>query len=469
MKRIAVLLCLLALLLTGCTRTEQPETSAAPSAEAAQTDAPTERPARTTTAVLTEPPAQASDEAPAAPETEPPRTEPDESESRNEGSRTAGGVLVWTDPSAYRPYGGFGAKYTRLREGPLDRFEPSEDYGAVYPYAAAVFYKWGFDAENDPEYLYGLADRNGRILTDGIYRDVAPLCDSNSDPIVPAAYWEVTRAVGIEEQTVEYSEWTEDVSGVDYRRGLISMDGSFALDCVYTRIYETGNGILCQGEGGASDFTVYNADWEPILTGAQVVGDGDYDWIGLEYGDGLYLVTTYTSYYDEETDWYRSKKLCWYCDGSGERVLGPYYDAEPFYEGRARVSTDPEVGIGDDRGYIDKTGAPCGAPAETRPEENRYLYWNRYWALPAPETLAANDQEDGLPIGDPIRGELWAFTWNGTAWEGRGETGSSFTAPRQATRINPLGGLFYVQTEDASLLLGYDGETILRYPIDQGD
>ena len=132
MKKTILLILCFSLLLTACSGPKASE-----STEAAGTTASTALPSAAPTAPSDEPTAAPSAEPTATepPVTEPPATEPPAYSAA--GSRTSGGVFVHTDPSAYVPYGGFGAKYTRLREGPLDHFEPSEDYGAVYPYVAS--------------------------------------------------------------------------------------------------------------------------------------------------------------------------------------------------------------------------------------------------------------------------------------------------------------------------------------------
>ena len=123
MKRAILILICIALLLAGCDA-GQPAGTQQSAAEASTEPAGTAEPPRT----------EATASVSAA--TEAPGTEPSQAGYQAQGTPTAGGVLVYTDPSAYQPWGGFEAKYTRLREGPLTEFEPSADYGAVYPYQA---------------------------------------------------------------------------------------------------------------------------------------------------------------------------------------------------------------------------------------------------------------------------------------------------------------------------------------------
>ena len=350
MKRIAILFLVLVLLLAACTQVTKPEPAGSTAlTEAARTEAPTEQP---TGSHPTEPPVTE------APETEPP-TEPDEGPGLSEGSRTSGGVLVWTDPSAYQPYDGAGAKYTRLREGPLDRFEPSEDYGAVYPYIAAQteltpeYESWG-GYEN--YYTYGIVDRTGRILTDGIYRSVTALRGSYDEVDTPNGFWSVCRMVGSETRTWEYEGETFTYVSRDYRYGLISMDGSRMLECQYAGIRDLGCGILCQNSEERPDFTVLSYDLEPILTGDQFFDDPENEDWSLTYNEGMLRTETWTEVkrWDEEDEitYTDFQYVNWFFDEDGNRICGPYAAAADFSEGLACVSTD-----GEHFGYIDKTGA----------------------------------------------------------------------------------------------------------------
>lgn len=348
MKRIAVLLCVLALLLAACSRPSGQETTQAVRTEPAGTAAPTDRPAQPTAETPTEPPVTE------APEPESSEPEPAETGWRAEGSRTDGGVLVWTDPSAYRPYGGFGAKYTRLREGPLDQFEPSDDYGAVYPYVAEWMNRNSYDMDSyeDPAiYAYGFVDRSGRVLTDGVYRDVKPLSGRYGELSTPITYWVVCITDGVETAVFDMGDgetmsWTDPV----FRYGLISADGSYLLDCVYREIFDTGGGILCSRS--STDFDVFDYDMELLFTGADVLEGLGCDYAELEYGEGMFLVRCERREpTDEENIDFRTN-TCWFCDAAGKRVLGPYRSASPFREGLACVSVD-----GANYGYIDQTGA----------------------------------------------------------------------------------------------------------------
>ena len=324
MKRISAILCAVSLLIT---------LFAACDNSPAATTQPTTRAEVQTTAPATQT------------ETLPPETTPPETGYQAGGSTTAGGITVHTDPSAYEPYAGSGAKFTRLREGALDHFEPSDDYGEVYPYVAARMF--GCDKEGNSWQLgsmYGLVDRNGRILTDGIYTKLTPLnyvdyesptYENNYQPFwVTMRYGDpVTKQEEYEGETYSWVEAPELC-------GVISMDGSFALPEEYEYVTPLAEGFCCVREDRS--FEVYDGRGELCFTSRQVL-DGKEDYWDLQYGDGLYLLSRYFEG-SEESQY-------WFLDRDGNRVLGPYRGANCFHEDRACVSLD-----GEHYGYIDKSG-----------------------------------------------------------------------------------------------------------------
>ena len=348
MKRISAILCAVSLLLTLFAACNDPGTPSSVTTtaqtEATQTAAPT-----TSTAAPTVPriyDASSEDvnydwidtfeDLPTP--TEPPVTEP----------LIVGPVHVLTDYSAYTPYTGSGAKFTRLREEPLDHFEPSDDYGGVYPYKAAELvdsdssgYTWGGFS------MYGIVDRNGRILTDGIYQSVYVMGTdddySDSDPVYHP-FWITER---YDNPVIhEEEEWLYDhfnAVEVDSHFGVISMDGSFALPDVYSRIEALSMGFYCY-RGGTVE--VYDDRGERRF---DLKTEPKSNIFLLGYGDGLYLLSIY--YPGEEYS--DSTREYWFLDGKGNRVLGPYADANCFSEGLAWVALEQGRYC-----FIDKNGNP---------------------------------------------------------------------------------------------------------------
>ena len=74
-----------------------------------------------------------------------------------------------------------------------------------------------------------------------------------------------------------------------------------------------------------------------------------------------------------------------------------------------------------------------------------------------------------LSAEDLITGETWYFCWTGTSWEGRTETGERWTVPLRAVELQPAGNVLYAFSEDASVLLTREGETVFHCPIDGED
>lgn len=292
----------------------------------------------------------ATEERPGSAETAPPQsTEPPVTQPDYSGSTTAGGVRVQTDWSGYRPYVPQEAVCTRLREEPLLEFEPSEDYGTVLPYVAGKLYSNG-GGGNGEVYregaLFGLMDRGGRILTDGVYTSIQPLQTVHYKGDMPVTvsypFWRLRRV----ENGVKYVEVSEE-SGFtwtwaegDVLYGVVSMDGRFALPCEYLAIRPTDAGLLCYRSWDGPDFEFYGLDGRLRFTGKDFFSDGTTDW-SFDYSEGLFCIGGG----DDDSREY------WFCGEDGKRVLGPYRSASCFHGGLACVSTD-----GEHYGYIDQTG-----------------------------------------------------------------------------------------------------------------
>lgn len=260
------------------------------------------------------------------------------------GSVTAGGFRVRTDDSAYVPYAG-GARYTRLREGPLSVFEPSADYGAVYPYQAARLFGSSEDGSAwEQGELYGFVDGDGRILTDGIYTRVRVMScfDYVTETTHYLPFWIVGRVKDpIIHRDPEYpeSEWVEGVT----MQGVVSQDGSFCLPCEYVGITPLPQCFICYRSWDEADFEIYDLEGRLRIRGRDLVDEDADGWDVENGGEYPLLLTLYRR--DDSSQ-------CWFCDLDGNRLLGPYASAERFSEGLACVSMD-----GDHYGYIDSAGA----------------------------------------------------------------------------------------------------------------
>lgn len=364
MKRTAILLLVMSLLLTACSGITAPKTTDAPTVTEPSILVPTQPTMESVTTSTAEPTSELPTvpTAPAPPETEPPAPETTEPEP------TPTTWKVYTDWSAYEPYAGSGAKYTRLHSGDLDHFEPSEDYGLVFPYRAAAQildeYCW------ETQYTYGLADRNGRILTDGIYYGADLIIVGDPEP---RSYWRVSRMIDRETfrerfPDLEYGEWEAELPLV---YGLISLDGRVVMDCAYPRLYPVGDTILRENGGGRFDFTILNADLEPLCTGEDIFGSVECDEWDLDYADGFFLASTVDSHQDSSYNDVYENWAAWFCDETGTRVLGPYAYASNFSEGLAFVSPD-----GEHCGYIDKNGDWVIPPVYRCEAPEWFPYWH---------------------------------------------------------------------------------------------
>lgn len=337
MKRAILILICIALLLAGCDA-GQPAGTQQSAAEPSTELSGTAEPPRTETT------------APAPTATEAPATEPSAPGYQAQGTPTAGGVLVYTDPSAYRPWGGFEAKYTRLREGPLTEFEPSADYGAVYPYLATQLFAADPDGyTNSRGGRYGLVDAGGRILTDGIYSGIEalPRYEEGEEALTFLPFWLTWSTDESRRVTESYDGESWSYVDEEYRYGLVSMDGSFALPMEYERIEACGDGFCCTRDWESSDFEVYDSRGRLCFTGAELRGGRSDTQVQLLSGDGEFYLVRFDVENDEELS-----AAFWFCDRTGKRVLGPYEHAGAFSEGLACVSVAQ-----DQYGYIDAEGA----------------------------------------------------------------------------------------------------------------
>ena len=260
-------------------------------------------------------------------------------------------VKVYYDDSKYTPFRLPEAKYTRLREGPLTEFTPSNDYGAVVPYTAAPIFSKGGEGgwSGISGYHWGLMDKNGRILTDGIYVDVYPVeyvdysGSSFNYETVTLPYWNVQTVENVRVIPQGDEDDTWNYTDGDMLHGLISMDGSFATPVKYVGIMATTECVIAQLDwSDAFAFDVFDLKGSKLFSGSDLPKRST-DMLELQYGEGTFLATYY---YDNEHE------ACYFLDKTGKELLGPYERAIPFSDGLACVSTD-----GERYGYVDKTGS----------------------------------------------------------------------------------------------------------------
>lgn len=326
-RRIPAILCVLALLITGCST--KGGTSAPPSA-----------------------PEQSK---PAAPDTTLQGTDPETTATPDTGTQagtqtqsvTPGGFRVYTDSSRYTPYQAPQALYTRPKNVDLSDFHPENAHGAVYPYTASLLYSSspeGYSYESGGN--YGFVDSTGTIVTDGTYRSIVPLREYDfmyNALAYQLPLWVVKRIKNAKVAGEE--DGYEHIEG-DMYCGVVAMDGSFSIPCEYRSIQALEDRFVCSRDWESKEFSVFDLTGKLLLSSSQLNDGSRFDSYEIHYSEGLYLVG-YCSYSEGTESRY------YYLNEAGERVLGPYSDARPFSEGLAAVSTDG----GNTYGYIDKSGS----------------------------------------------------------------------------------------------------------------
>lgn len=244
---------------------------------------------------------------------------------------------VKTDYSQYTPKETLQPLYLPM-EAPCEDLQPSEDYGAIYPYVGAVMEM----TYGGSRYAYGIMDEKGQLLTEPVYSSVERL-----------EHWDYYLG---EERTIlplwalsKLEIFDGDSGYPDYRSryALASLDGSWVTECCYTGISVSGDRILAMEWDGESDsfrFDLYDSRGRLLLTSEE-----------LEILSRIPNSISYASYSDGmiRLEHYGDDGSTWYTDPEGSTLLGPYAFGENFTDGLAMVSDDY-----DSYYYIDKTGNP---------------------------------------------------------------------------------------------------------------
>lgn len=328
-KRLSVLLFVLILLLSACSRNGNPVGTN-----------PTPTPSSETSALNptgTEAPVETDPLPP--PETEAPQP-PEESHS---ASVTAGGYRVEIDSSQYSPYQPPEEKYIRPEGVDLSEFHPENATGKVYPYVSSLLYS----SDGVYGYRYGFFDSTGTLVTDGIYTECNPMVmyDYDSDYYTASCnypLWSVGRPGDIRMVHYEDEDYSYDYPEGNILYGVVAMDGSFSIPCEFVSVNAREDRIICCRSYSTNDYAVYDLQGNLVLTSSKLFTQ-PADWTYFDYGDGLYLVAfCYNDYANE----------MYFCNAAGERILGPYTGADSFTNGLAPVSTDGKY-----FGYIDKSGS----------------------------------------------------------------------------------------------------------------
>ena len=306
---------LLTLLLTACgTPATEPVTE--PTAETTEQDStPSETP----------PP---STEAPPTTETTLPSTE--ETQPPTQTHKPTSGVTV--DFSVYtQGNSSLSASLYSLPEGNADKL-PFSTPRPLYPYTGAPL-RSGYGYVQG--HLFGLTDSSGILITPPIYTDIYPLYNHETKSSLPI--WVVEQT----EKTTE--EWDGELyDSAEQKLGLVAMDGSFVLDCIYNDISLYADRIVCgRYVGSNSDRAIieaYDAEGNLRFSTENYSFHSELASCYATYGEGLYVL----SLRDTSPDAQEYDSLSYFVSEDGQVQYGPYYSAQPFCEGIAPISLSRE-------------------------------------------------------------------------------------------------------------------------------
>ena len=158
---------------------------------------------------------------------------------------------VSTDDSAFEAVKKESEKITRLSDEVITDFKPSSDYGAVIPFLGVD----NQDNGNEGQALYGLMDKNGRIICDPVFDNAFVLEDGSVC-------------------VMQYERNTQAQDGEVFR-GIISKDGSSYTGLKYNK-WVRCDGKTYLGTTGDTGITLYKYDPEKGSVG---------DAIDLKVGD----------------------------------------------------------------------------------------------------------------------------------------------------------------------------------------
>lgn len=298
MKRLCLLFLLTAVLLTACSTPLPTATTASTEASVTEsTLAPTVQ-TESITPVETEPPTQA-----AVPQ------------FYVQGDFSAYSEKETLEPLFTRPSGGSSGTLTALSE-------PT----TLYPFEGSILRQSSYVNG----YLHGLIDPSGRIVVEPIYSNISFLIDYQTLSRHP--FWVLEQARDPEE--VENNWYTP-------KYGLVSLDGTFMLDCKYDFIEVLDDRIQCSYhlpdsyETSVSEFYDFAGNLRLSTKDFPIAADLWYSNY-LDYGEGLYVVCLKLT--EESQESALSDHGYYYMTEEGEILYGPFADARRFCNGFAVVT-----------------------------------------------------------------------------------------------------------------------------------
>ncbi|MBR6825382.1 MAG: WG repeat-containing protein [Oscillospiraceae bacterium] len=311
MKRLFSLFLLLCILFSACTPASPKET-AAPNTEPTTwaTTQPSTEPTVETTAPTTEPGPLPTDEA------EPPT------------QAAVPQFIVQTDFSAYTEKADLEPMFTRPSDGSSETIHALTEPTTLYPFNGVLIRNYGYVES----YRRGLIDGTGRIVVDPVYTDIYLMPDYATGSTLP--FWILEQDQGPETEEEKEYGWGS------HKYGLMSLDGTFALECKYTYIEPHDDRILCSYEVPDSEvpyFEYYDFEGNLCLSSQKFPLSKDRLYESyVSYGEGLYVVCLTLPPEEQQSGF--SDHGYYFMTEDGELRYGPFVDASAFSEGFAVVS-----------------------------------------------------------------------------------------------------------------------------------
>jgi len=211
--------------------------------------------------------------------------------------------------------------YSRLHEGEMPEFIPSDDYGLLLFYAGIVTQSTGRNQTTDIV-KYGLVTVDGVIVTDLIYDEIERASIPSSIVISPPAYMLSVRP-------------PDGPNGERYalKNAAVALDGSWITPFDYGRITFSEDVIMCMNNQVSTDIDVY--DYEGNL----LYNMSDCDWIDEIQWNRSINEITYTI--SEGWGWVRVESphgiMACVDIFTGKATYLNYNEIERFYNGMAAV------------------------------------------------------------------------------------------------------------------------------------
>ncbi len=178
--------------------------------------------------------------------------------------RTASSIQVKTDWSYYTPDTQLEEIYTRMSDQPIGDFQPSSEYGGIYPFVGSVT----LHAPNDCFLKYGLFDAQGRIVCDAVFDNIYPVSNGY--------------------MLQKYTD--ADSTNPTIKAGFVSKDGSCYTGIIYDgAYYDATQRQICFFTSNATGITTFLFDCDTYET----INSYDFQITDGRYGD---LVDTFTEF-----------------------------------------------------------------------------------------------------------------------------------------------------------------------------